>query len=58
MGAALDAMRHRCWHECPKVGYGGVCLLGDARLAAAELRFRQLAHAVPLLRPAQSLPRC
>jgi adenine-specific DNA-methyltransferase len=46
-GAVLDAMRHSCWHAGPKVVYGEACLLGDARLAAAALSFRQLPHAVP-----------
>ena len=46
-GAVLDAMRHSCWHDGPKVVYGEACLLGDARLAAADISFRQLPHAVP-----------
>ena len=46
-GAVLDAMRHSCWHAGPKVVYGEACLLGDARLAAAQISFRQLPHAVP-----------
>jgi adenine-specific DNA-methyltransferase len=43
----LAAMRSICWHEGPKVVYGEACLLGDARLAAAGITFRQLPHAVP-----------
>jgi len=45
--AVLDAMSRSCWHEGPKVVYGEACLLGDARLAAAGITFRQLPHAVP-----------
>lgn len=45
--AVLAAMRARCWHDGPKVVYGEACLLGDARLAAAGISFRQLPHAVP-----------
>ena len=45
--AVLDAMRRTCWHDGPKVVYGEACLLGDARLAAAGIVFRQLPHAVP-----------
>ena len=45
--AVLAAMRFGCWHEGPKVVYGEACLLGDARLAAAGITFRQLPHAVP-----------
>jgi adenine-specific DNA-methyltransferase len=45
--AVLDAMRQLCWHAGPKVVYGEACLLGDARLAAAGITFRQLPHAVP-----------
>ena len=45
--AVLAAMGARCWHDGPKVVYGEACLLGDARLAAAGISFRQLPHAVP-----------
>jgi adenine-specific DNA-methyltransferase len=45
--AVLAAMQQTCWHDGPKVVYGEACLLGDARLAAAGITFRQLPHAVP-----------
>jgi len=45
--AVLAAMRSMSWHDGPKVVYGEACLLGDARLAAAGISFRQLPHAVP-----------
>jgi adenine-specific DNA-methyltransferase len=45
--AVVEAMRQACWHDGPKVIYGEACLLGDARLAAAGITFRQLPHAVP-----------
>ncbi|MCK6422008.1 MAG: site-specific DNA-methyltransferase [Aquabacterium sp.] len=45
--AVLAALRASCWHDGPKVVYGEACLLGDARLAAAGISFRQLPHAVP-----------
>ena len=45
--AVLDAMRSLCWHGGPKVVYGEACRLGDARLAAERIVFRQLPHAVP-----------
>lgn len=45
--AVLAAMRLGFWHDGPKVVYGEACLLGDARLAAAGITFRQLPHAVP-----------
>jgi adenine-specific DNA-methyltransferase len=45
--AVLAAMQGFCWHEGPKVVYGEACLLGDARLLAAGITFRQLPHAVP-----------
>lgn len=45
--AVLAAMRFGCWHEGPKIVYGEACLLGDARLTAAGITFRQLPHAVP-----------
>lgn len=44
--AVLAAMRANCWHEGPKVVYGEACLLGDARLMASGITFRQLPHAV------------
>lgn len=43
----LDTLRREGWHDGPKVVYGEACLLGDARLAAAGISFRQLPHAVP-----------
>lgn len=43
----LAAMQASCWHGGPKVVYGEACLLGDARLVAAGITFRQLPHAVP-----------
>jgi len=45
--AVLAAMQGFCWREGPKVVYGEACLLGDARLLAAGITFRQLPHAVP-----------
>lgn len=45
--AVLAAMHFSCWHEGPKVVYGEACLLGDARLRATGITFRQLPHAVP-----------
>lgn len=45
--AVLASLRAGCWHEGPKVVYGEACLLGDARLGAAGISFRQLPHAVP-----------
>ncbi len=45
--AVLDAMKRLCWHDGPKVVYGEACLLGEARLSAAGITFRQLPHAVP-----------
>jgi adenine-specific DNA-methyltransferase len=46
-GAVLDALRATCWHAGPKVIYGEACRLGDARLAAEGITFKQLPHAVP-----------
>jgi adenine-specific DNA-methyltransferase len=45
--AVLQALRELCWHAGPKVVYGEACRLGDARLAADNLVFKQLPHAVP-----------
>lgn len=45
--AVLEAMRSMCWHAGPKVVYGEACRLGDARLGAERIAFRQLPHAVP-----------
>lgn len=45
--AVLEAMRQTCWHAGPKVVYGEACRLGEARLAAEQISFRQLPHAVP-----------
>ena len=46
-GAVLAALRERCWHAGPKIVYGEACRLGDARLAAEGITFKQLPHAVP-----------
>lgn len=46
-GAVLAALRELCWHAGPKVVYGEACRLGDARLAAEGIVFKQLPHAVP-----------
>jgi adenine-specific DNA-methyltransferase len=45
--AVLAALQANCWHDGEKVVYGEACLLGDARLAAAGITFRQLPHVVP-----------
>ena len=45
--AVLDALHSICWHDGPKLVYGEACRLGDARLAAEQIVFRQLPHAVP-----------
>lgn len=45
--AVLQALRDLCWHAGPKVVYGEACRLGDARLQAEDVLFRQLPHAVP-----------
>jgi adenine-specific DNA-methyltransferase len=45
--AVLDALRSSCWHAGSKVVYGEACRLGEARLAAERIRFKQLPHAVP-----------
>ncbi|QLQ00060.1 MAG: site-specific DNA-methyltransferase [Burkholderiaceae bacterium] len=45
--AVLQALNALCGHEGPKVVYGEACRLGDARLAAEGIRFKQLPHAVP-----------
>ena len=46
-GAVLDALRATCWHAGPKTIYGEACRLGEARLAAEGIVFKQLPHAVP-----------
>jgi adenine-specific DNA-methyltransferase len=43
----LDALHNICWHIGPKVVYGEACRLGEARLAAEGITFKQLPHAVP-----------
>jgi adenine-specific DNA-methyltransferase len=45
--AVLQALNSICGHDGPKVIYGEACRLGDARLAAEAITFRQLPHAVP-----------
>ncbi|MEO8123233.1 MAG: site-specific DNA-methyltransferase [Burkholderiales bacterium] len=45
--AVLAALRERCWHAGPKIVYGEACRLGEARLAAEGIVFKQLPHAVP-----------
>lgn len=45
--AVLDALRTTCWHDGPKVIYGEACRLGEARLRAEGIVFKQLPHAVP-----------
>ncbi|WP_286742077.1 site-specific DNA-methyltransferase [Aquabacterium sp. UBA2148] len=45
--AVLDALRSLCGHAGPKVIYGEACRLGDARLKAEGIVFKQLPHAVP-----------
>ena len=45
--AVLHALRALCWHAGPKVVYGQACRLGDARLAAERISFKQLPYAVP-----------
>ncbi len=45
--AVLAALRELCWHAGPKVVYGEACRLGEARLAAEGITFKQLPHAVP-----------
>ena len=45
--AVLDALRATCWHAGPKLIYGEACRLGQARLAAEGITFKQLPHAVP-----------
>ena len=46
-GAVLAALHASCWHAGPKVVYGEACRLGEARLAAEGITFKQLPHAVP-----------
>ncbi|HMN93248.1 MAG TPA: site-specific DNA-methyltransferase [Hydrogenophaga sp.] len=45
--AVLQALHELCGHDGPKVVYGEACRLGDARLAAEGISFKQLPHAVP-----------
>ncbi|MBI2734676.1 MAG: site-specific DNA-methyltransferase [Aquabacterium sp.] len=45
--AVLDALNTLCGHAGPKVVYGEACRLGDARLKAECIVFKQLPHAVP-----------
>jgi adenine-specific DNA-methyltransferase len=45
--AVLDALKALCGHVGPKVVYGEACRLGDARLKAEGIVFKQLPHAVP-----------
>jgi len=45
--AVLQALQELCGHDGPKVVYGEACRLGDARLAAERITFKQLPHAVP-----------
>jgi adenine-specific DNA-methyltransferase len=46
--AVLAALRQSAgWHAGPKVVYGEACRLGEARLAAEGITFKQLPHAVP-----------
>ena len=46
-GAVLDALNRSCPHAGPRVIYGEACRLGEARLAAEGISFKQLPHAVP-----------
>jgi adenine-specific DNA-methyltransferase len=45
--AVLEALKTLCGHAGPKVVYGEACRLGDARLKAEGIVFKQLPHAVP-----------
>ena len=45
--AVLQALNELCGHDGPKVIYGEACRLGDARLKAEGIVFKQLPHAVP-----------
>ncbi|WP_291912779.1 site-specific DNA-methyltransferase [Limnohabitans sp.] len=45
--AVLHALNDLCGHDGPKVIYGEACRLGDARLKAEGISFKQLPHAVP-----------
>jgi adenine-specific DNA-methyltransferase len=45
--AVLQALNELCGHDGPKVIYGEACRLGDARLKAEGIGFKQLPHAVP-----------
>ena len=45
--AVLQALTELCGHDGPKVVYGEACRMGDARLKAEGIGFKQLPHAVP-----------
>jgi adenine-specific DNA-methyltransferase len=45
--AVLQALNALCGHDGLKVVYGEACRLGDARLKADGISFKQLPHAVP-----------
>lgn len=45
--AVLQALNELCGYDGPKVVYGEACRLGDARLKAEAISFKQLPHAVP-----------
>ena len=45
--AVLHALHEARGHDGPKVIYGEACRLGAARLAAEDITFKQLPHAVP-----------
>jgi adenine-specific DNA-methyltransferase len=45
--AVLQALNELCGHDGTKVVYGEACRLGDARLQAEDVSFKQLPHAVP-----------
>lgn len=45
--AVLQALTALCGHDGPKVVYGEACRLGDAKLKAEGIAFKQLPHAVP-----------
>jgi len=45
--AVMAALHRSCWHAGPKGVYGEACCVGEARLAAEGITFRQLPHAVP-----------
>ncbi len=45
--SVLQALTELCGHNGPKVVYGEACRLGDARMKAEGISFKQLPHAVP-----------